>query len=229
LWFYPEKPALPAEREFALVNRYRAFHVVTRQNYEELKTHCPGVRYLTNPVNMSRFPESTPVKTEVVASWNGNAKHMSASGQDVKGFWSIIAPAVKATGVPFEFAEYNTRRRRPNEMPAFYQKANLSISMSRYEGASNSIMEGMAAGHALISTDVGNVREMQESQLRSLGETGILIIDRSIPALIEAIQQLRKDPVRVHAMGALNRKEITEHWAWDHWKEGYAEFLRQGL
>lgn len=229
LWFYPERPAVPTEREYALVNRYRAFHVVTRQNYDELRDHCPGVFYLTNPVNMQRYAEPTQVRDRVIASWNGNGKHLSASGQDVKAFWSMIVPVIKATSMPFEFVEYHTNRVAPEAMPEFYQKANLAICMSLYEGASNSVMEAMASGQALITTDCGNAREMHEAQLKDFGESGIMIIERSIQQLADALKRLRYDPARVCAMGALNREEIRRRWSWDVWKEGYAQFLTEAL
>ena len=229
LWFFPEKPQPLGDREFGLVNRYRAFHVVTWKNYLELKDHCQNVVYLTNPVNMNRFPESTPVEGEVIASWNGNAKHMSAGGRDVKGFYPLILPVVRELEIPFEYVEYNTNRIQPQEMPGFYHKANLAICMSLYEGASNSTAEAMASGQALISTDVGNVREMHEAQVRDFGESGILFVERTKEALAEALLELRQDPGRVKAMGQLNRQEIEKRWSWDVWKDGYAKFLRKAL
>jgi hypothetical protein len=229
LWFFPENPTTPGAKEFALVNKFRAFHVVTKQNYDELKDHCPNVVYLTNPVNMNRFPESTPVEDEVITCWNGNARHASAGGKDVKGFWPIIVPVVRHLEIPFEYAEYHTCRLAPSEMPAFYRKSNLSICMSLYEGASNSVMEAMASGHALISTDAGNAREMHNAQMTDFGESGVMLIERSQQALIDALNILRKDPKRVHTMGRLNREEIRRRWSWDVWKDGYAEYLRKGL
>jgi glycosyltransferase involved in cell wall biosynthesis len=166
LWFYPERPAPPGAKEFALVNAYRAFHVVTKQNYEELKQACPNVVYLTNPVNMNRFKEPTPVDDIVIASWNGNAKHQSANGLDVKGFWSIIEPAVKAAKMRLEYAEYHTKRLAPVDMPEFYRRGNLAICMSLYEGAcgrgdtpvvmadgSMQRLDEVKAGDAVLSRD----------------------------------------------------------------------------
>jgi glycosyltransferase involved in cell wall biosynthesis len=90
-------------------------------------------------------------------------------------------------------------------------------------------MEAMASGHALLTTDVGNHREMQKAQLKNYGDTGIMIIERSEEALTEALIELQRDPARVLAMGELNRQEIADRWSWDVWKDGYAEFLRKAL
>lgn len=230
LWFKPEKQLPAGPEDFKLVNRFRAFHVVTQQNYDELREHCPNVVYLTNPVNMSRFPQPTEVDDRLVASWNGNAQHFSAGrGIDVKGFHSIIKPVMDSSGLPFEYAEYNTKRLSPAEMPAFYARANLSICMSLFEGASNSTMEAMAAGQALISTDVGNVVEMQAAQLHDFGDTGVVIIERSGEALLEALNTLRANPARILEMGRLNREEIYKRWSWSAWRDRYVSFLKTAL
>jgi glycosyltransferase involved in cell wall biosynthesis len=228
-WFFPELPGPVGQKEYDLVNGYRAFHVVTSQNYQQLVNHCPNMVYLTNPVNMDRFPEATPIKGEVIASWNGNAKHRSGAG-DVKGFRTLIEPACRAAEVPLEYAEYNTNRLAPADMPGFYQKGNVALCASMYEGASNSVMEAMASGQALITTACGNVEEMQYKQQKDFGDTGIIIVkERSISALAEALRQLRDDPKRVEEMGQLNRQEIAKRWSWGIWAERYADFLRRAL
>lgn len=228
-WFFPETPKAPAEREHALVNRFRAFHVVTRTNYLELRDHCPEVVYLTNPVNTDRFPEATPVHGEVIASWNGNARHKSGSEADVKGFYSLVVPACEQAHVQLEYAEYNTRRLAPEEMPAFYMRANVSICASLYEGASNSAMEAMACGQALISTPVGNITEIRESQLENFGESGIILVPRNADAIAAALEDLKKDPERAKAMGTINREEISKRWSWSYWAPRYEQFLRKAL
>jgi len=228
-WFYPEKPEIPGTKEFELVNHFMGFHVNTKENYDELSAHCPNMIYLTNPINMNRFPVPTPQQKKLVVSWNGNARHVNASGVDVKGFYDLVQPACKAARVPLEYAEYNTKRLAPGEMPAFYQKSNVALSVSLYEGASNSVMEAMASGLALITTDVGNHREMRDSQLDHLGDTGIVLVERNLDAIVEALIQLKKNPKRVSAMGALNRQEISERWSWEAWADRYADFLMRGL
>jgi glycosyltransferase involved in cell wall biosynthesis len=175
---------------------------------------------------MDRFPESTTVGERVVASWNGNANHQSGVA-DVKGFNSIIRPACEAAGVELKFAEYSMCRLPREAMPAFYRRANVSLCASAYEGASNSVMEAMASGLAAIVTDVGNHREMQESQIKHLGESGIVIVERTVEAFAEALKAIT--PTRALYMGELNRREIAARWSWTAWAPAYREFFSRVL
>jgi len=227
-WFDPQKQSSslePNEADIQLVNSYAAFHFVERFNYNMFAKKCPNAVYLTNPVNMRRFPLPTDIKGEIVASWNGNAQHGNNLKLDVKGFDSIVKPACEAASVRLVSAEYNTNRLTPAEMPDFYRKANVCLCASMYEGASNSTMEAMASGQVLITTDCGNHREIQEKQLERFGRTGIIITDRSVEAFAKALKNIKKRVGMLPLLGALNRASIEREWSWTIWAEKYRRFL----
>lgn len=223
---FPERKRDIGPEEIDLVNKFAAFHVVNKTSYEVFKPHCPRLFYLTNPVNTQRFVRPIEPIKELVASWTGNAAHTNASGEDVKGFYPVVVPACKMAKVKLQYAEYTACRLSPDEMPGFYQSGNVTLCASSYEGASNSILEAMSSGHAVIATDVGNHREMMESELEHYGDTGIVLVERSVAAFIEAINELKAQPDRITEMGRINREEIQRVWSWDVWAERYAEFLR---
>ena len=230
-WFKPEKPLPPDAEDVALVNSYRAFQLSAKRNYDELVGRCPNVVYLTNPVDTRRFT-STPKRAEIVASWNGNARHKAMDGRFIKGFYDIAVPACQRAKIPLVAAEYGTkdgpmRRRAPAEMPAFYHQANVALCTSEYESASNSVMESMSSGLALIATDVGNHRELRDAQIAAFGDSGIVIVERSIDAFVEALRGLT--PERAREMGGLNRREIEERWSWSLFAPKYSSFLRMAL
>jgi glycosyltransferase involved in cell wall biosynthesis len=224
--FKPETEKPYDEEDIALANSFAAFHVVHQAMFDILKDKCPKLLYLTNPVNMKRYPEKTPVEDQVIASWNGNAQHASGK-RDVKGFYTIVKPACEAVGIQLEYAEYNTKRIPYAEMPQFYMRSNLAICASLYEGASNSVMEAMASGQALICTDAGNHVEMRDKQLSAYHDTGIVLVPREVGAFVQAIKQLKDYPERVVEMGKINRKSIEEQWSWSVWADGYRGFLKQ--
>lgn len=223
--FTPDKPGITMG-DLSLVKRCAAFHVVTRDSYDDLiKTGADNVFYLTNPVDVRRF---TPTRVkDVVACWAGNADHKSSVYGDAKGFFGVVVPACSDARVVLRIAEYNTCRVKPDEMPAFFRTASVALCASRYEGASNSVMEAMAAGLAVIATDVGNHSEMVASQMQHYGETGIMLVERSWQAFSRALGLLT--PQRVAEMGEINRMEIAERWSWAAWRDRYSEFFRVAL
>jgi ubiquinone/menaquinone biosynthesis C-methylase UbiE len=224
---FPERQEPVGQVEKEVLDKYVAFHVTNHESYVKLSALRPDILYLPNPVNMRRFPaREAPPARRVTFEWNGNAHHSNKTKEDVKGFHSIIVPAVKRAQVPLEFAEYNTCRLSPEEMPGFYSRADVALCASSYEGSSNSTLEAMAAGLALVTTDVGNHREMQERQLEQWGDSGIVIVERSINAFVHEVRRLASLPERVWEMGLVNRKEIEARWSWDVWAEGYRDFLR---
>jgi len=216
----------PEECDIALINKYRAFHTVTKDIYSSVKDRCPRLTYLTNPVNMRRFVDPTEVRKEIVASWSGNAKHSNGTTTDVKGFHNVVIPACASAGITLKYAEYHTCRLPHTEMPQFYRQSNVTLCASLYEGASNSVMEAMAMGHALVTTDVGNHREMYESQMKHFGDSGIIFAGRNPQAFERVLRSLT--PERAIEMGRLNRLEIQERWSWEVWADRYREFLLGG-
>lgn len=232
-WWDPAKHGPLAPEQVAAINRRRAFHTTTRAAYEDaLAAGCKNVFYLTNPVNVRRFQDAAPLRDQIVAEWNGNAGHANATGTRIKHFWDIVVPACEQAKVALIAAEYGTttgsyRRRAPAEMPGFYKQANVALCASEYEAASFSVMEAMCSGLAVVATDVGNHREMRDSQLDHFGDSGILLVDRVVGAFAQALREI--SPRRAHEMGAINRAEIMTRWSWDAWGDRFRQFFRRGL
>jgi glycosyltransferase involved in cell wall biosynthesis len=108
-------------------------------------------------------------------------------------------------------------------MVPFYQKLDAYICASRTEGGPHPILEASACGIPVISTPVGIAPE-----LISDGANGILI-ERTIPAIREAVIMLRDNrDVRVE-MGRQARKTIEEKWTWDTQAQKYIPFFNFGL
>lgn len=213
--------------DIAYVNRFRRFHTVSRETFDVLAPHCPRLEHLTNPANMAWSGPRTRIRGRCIAAWNGKADR---EGQpDLKGLRTVIQPACRGAGVPLIVAEHSTTRVPTAEMPDWYRQANVYVCASLYEGASNSVVEAMAAGHALVSTDVGHVRELHDSQMAAFGGSGIVIVERSVDAVRNALAELARDPEQVEHMGRLNRAEIAERWSWDAWRERYLAFYERAL
>ena len=76
-----------------------------------------------------------------------------------------------------------------SDIPALLAAADFGLLTSREEGFSNVILEGMAAGLAMIVTDVGGNAEAVVH-----GETGFVVPPRNPKAIGDAILELARNP-----------------------------------
>jgi glycosyltransferase involved in cell wall biosynthesis len=90
----------------------------------------------------------------------------------------------------------------------FLQSADVFILPSAYEGISNSLLEAMASGLAVIATDIPGNRELIDD-----GVTGILIPCGNDEKLISALEALLVDDARAAALGRNARERVCRHYA----------------
>lgn len=98
-----------------------------------------------------------------VVGWVGNS-NWNIKYKDFKGCHSILNPVLdelieKDYAIEKFFADKNIRFRTNEEMPEYYQNLDVCIITSYEEGTPRPVIEAMASGVPLISTDVGIVEE----------------------------------------------------------------------
>ncbi|MGZ4337109.1 MAG: glycosyltransferase [Gaiellaceae bacterium] len=98
---------------------------------------------------------------------------------------------------------------------------------SRWEGTSLAILEAMAAGKAVIASDVGGTRELIVN-----GESGILVQPGAARPLAEALRAVARDPGMAARIGAAARKRavalFTIEAATSRVTAVYSELLERG-
>lgn len=94
-----------------------------------------------------------------------------------------------------------------NDVPALLAAADVVVHPSHEEGFPNVILEAMAAGKAVVATNVGGIPE-----LVSDGETAILVPPREPAQLAGAILSLLSDPGRAQALGEAGRRRVQERF-----------------
>jgi glycosyltransferase involved in cell wall biosynthesis len=104
--------------------------------------------------------------------------------------------------------------------------ADLFVLSSTTEGLPMTILEAMAAGLAVVSTDVGGI-----SEAVAAGQTGLLVPPQSPAALAAAILELVNDPRRAEQMGLAGRRRVEEKFdvrmIASRYQEIYCRLLRQ--
>jgi glycosyltransferase involved in cell wall biosynthesis len=99
-------------------------------------------------------------------------------------------------------------RRPVNEVFEILSSIDVFALSSVYEGFSLTILEAMAAGRPIVSTDVAGVQEAIVD-----GETGVLVPPRNAPALARAILGLLEDERRLRTMGSAGRKRVEQRFS----------------
>ncbi len=93
------------------------------------------------------------------------------------------------------------------DMPAVHAAADLFVLSSDDEGLPMVVLEAMAAGRAVVATDVGSVRDLVED-----GATGLVVPRRDPGALGSAVERLLADGARRRAMGEAGRARVRERF-----------------
>lgn len=91
------------------------------------------------------------------------------------------------------------------DIPALLAASDLGILASHEEGFSNSVLEGMAAGLAMIVTDAGGNAEAVQD-----GVSGCVVPPQDPPALGRAILGLAHDPEQRRRVGEAARARVAD-------------------
>lgn len=91
------------------------------------------------------------------------------------------------------------------DVPQRLMAQQVCVLSTHYEGMPLALLEGMAAGCAVIGSDVPGVREV----LRD-GEDGLLVPESDVPALADALERLLRDPADAARMAANARAAALE-------------------
>ncbi len=90
-----------------------------------------------------------------------------------------------------------------------YNKAQLLVSPSLYEGFGLPAAEALACGTPVVATTAGALSEIVED-----GVTGVLVPPGQVEPLAAAIRALLEDPVRCRVMGEAGARRIRERFNW---------------
>ena len=93
-------------------------------------------------------------------------------------------------------------------VPDLLKASEICVLSSQAEGFSNSILEYMAAGRAVVATNVGGASEAIVE-----GETGYLIQAGDDQAMAQRLISLLRDPDKSRSMGMNGRRLVEERFS----------------
>ena len=180
---------------------------------------------LFKPFKLERF--DTLNGREITIGWAGNSQWASDT-EDFKGVRTILEPAIdelKKRGwlVTLQLADRKQEWMAHHEMPQFYNSIDLYVCTSKMEGTPNPILEAMACGVPIISTDVGIVPD-----LFGKVQKNFIMRDRSIEAVVAAIETILLNATMFRVLSTENLKSI-KNWSWKLKADGFSMFFDYAL
>jgi colanic acid/amylovoran biosynthesis glycosyltransferase len=96
-------------------------------------------------------------------------------------------------------------QRPPQQVKETLQRADIFVLSSLSEGIANAVLEAMACGLPIVTTDCGGMREVIKDGLE-----GFIVPVRDAPAMADALEKLIVDKNLRSLMGAAARARILE-------------------
>lgn len=96
-----------------------------------------------------------------------------------------------------------------HDAPAVYRKGDVFVSPTWAEGFSNTILEAMASGLPVVSTEVVGVVDCVRD-----GVNGLLVPPRDPDALAEAVDRMLDDAPLRHRLARTALRQVLTQWSW---------------
>lgn len=162
------------------------------------------------PINLERF--KTIKNRNLIIGWVGNSEWKN-DVEDFKGVNTILKPAIedlKKEGYKVEnyFADRKERMIPHDQMVDYYSKIDVLICASKCEGTPNPVLEAMACGVPIISTNVGIVSEALGKKQQEY-----ILEERTKECMKEKIIKLIHEKDKIIELSNENLKQIGS-WEW---------------
>lgn len=162
----------------------------------------------------------------LVVGWAGNSRWSSVA-EDPKGFHSLLMPVLAALreqgyAVEGRFADRMTGFIPHHDMPDYYAGIDVYVCPSLHEGTPNPVLEAMACGVPVISTDVGVVPDVFGPLQKQF-----ILAERTQADLADALLRIL-DPAVLVDLSRENLRSI-EPWDWSYRARDFVPFFDAAL
>ena len=209
-----------------IVTSKKLFNIYSEFKYKPSMIIHDGVDITKyKPNNLERFDNID----KIIIGWAGNSKFKDNEGnEDLKGVEGIIKPAVyelknEGYNIELKLADRNEKMIPQEEMPDFYNSIDIYVCASITEGTPLTVLESMAMGIPVISTDVGIVPEI-------LGPKGkkYIMEERTKECLKEKIKQIINNKEKLKEISEENLEQVKVN-DWSNISLKYKEFFEKNL
>lgn len=173
------------------------------------------------PINLERFENIGNRKLRI--GWVGNSK-WSNKKEDVKGLRTILDPVVKELinegyNIEANYADSQVKMIPIDKMVNYYSTVDIFVCSSKNEGTPNPILESMACGIPIISTDVGIVKDALGKKQKKY-----ILKNRSKKDLKEMLIELINNKNMLKELSEENLRRVN-NWTWDKKAKDFKKFF----
>lgn len=205
------KPEDAFKRAIEMLSNFRAVTVNSMILYELLKESIAELHYCPNGVDADFFSpgDRTYDAHNIKIGWIGkmrSAKNISTLEEacailEREGF------SPRLIKIPKNSSEEDIMS--SGEMRDFYRSIDYYLCASWDEGTPNPALEAAACGVPIVTTRVGNMRELIEHGINGF------FIDPTVPSIIETFRHLKNiDTDFYMSMSKKIRQDILRDWTW---------------
>ena len=109
-----------------------------------------------------------------------------------------------------------------SDVPSLLKTADLFVLPSRTEGLPNALLEAMAAGCSIITTDVPGCHDLIDNETN-----GLLVPYGDTTALAQAIERMLMDRALAGRLADRARSTVSEHWHINQMFQSYVEIYHE--
>ena len=202
---------------FAMVDGYTVSSAKLQSIYAAQPDIPAPDRIISDGVDVEQFhpSEAGPTNGRAAIGWAGNSAWGSQNRSlDIKGFHRLFQPMMdelNARGLAAEakVADPQINRIRFEDMPEFYRQLDVFVCTSSIEGTPNPVLEAMACGIPVVSTDVGIVPEIfGDLQKR------FIIENPTAENFADAVAELINNQQLYQQISRQNRSRALD-WSWE--------------
>jgi glycosyltransferase involved in cell wall biosynthesis len=187
---------VPPEKLFVLPN------AVDAAEYDPVfGADPPHVVFVSNHIERKGLPEFVEA-VRTLKERDGGPFRVTIAGS---GPLSNLAVDLADRYPDVEYRGYiaETEKRR------LLDEGSIYVLPTHAEGLPIAVLEGMAGGNAIVSTDVGGIPDL-------VGEAnGVVVPPGDVEQLTRAIERLVSSPERVRSMSEASRRRVEERYTWD--------------
>lgn len=137
----------------------------------------------------------------------------------------IVGDGMERTNLEQQVHNYSSKQAihflgKRSDVPKLLSLSHIFVLPTFFEGMCNAIMEAMTSRLAVVTTDI-----VENQELITHEETGILCPVRDVPALVQSLERLLKDPTLRTTLGTKALESIEKRYGLEQTAKRWEQFF----